>query len=119
VVDTRVDIINITIEELVRLGYELPVFSTWTILRNRPMREQNRSLHRDRQRLSSTQKRWLDGLLETDLPQRRTLYHQIKQSAKKASRKHLDLVIDQLNWLESLPDASELRAMFPLTSCDI
>ncbi|MFX7739849.1 DUF4158 domain-containing protein, partial [Acinetobacter baumannii] len=28
VVDTRVDIINITIEELVRLGYELPVFST-------------------------------------------------------------------------------------------
>lgn len=109
VVDTRVDIINITIEELVRLGYELPVFSTLdNIAEQAHARAESIFYTEIGKRLSTTQKRWLDGLLETDLPQRRTLYHQIKRSAKKASRKHLDLVIDQLNWLESLPDASEL-----------
>ncbi|MDF3883152.1 hypothetical protein P3W83_11875 [Cupriavidus basilensis] len=32
----------------------------------------------------------------------------IKRSAKKATRKHLDLVLDQLKWLESLPDSDTL-----------
>ncbi|MFX5734465.1 hypothetical protein ABTE21_20505, partial [Acinetobacter baumannii] len=34
-------------------------------------------------------------------------------SAKKASRKHLDLVLDQLNWLESLPDPGTLLEDVP------
>lgn len=36
--ETRVDIINITIEELVRLGYELPVFRTLDEISNKPTR---------------------------------------------------------------------------------
>ena len=43
-----------------------------------------------------------------ELPGRRTIYNQIKRSAKKASRKHLDLVLDQFDRLESLTD-SDLR----------
>lgn len=58
---------------------------------------------------------WLDKLLDADLPIRRTLYNQIKRSAKKASRKHLDLVLDQLSWLESLPDSDILLSDVPAT----
>ncbi|MEB0011401.1 hypothetical protein QN379_03355 [Glaciimonas sp. Gout2] len=55
--------------------------------------------------------KWLDQLLTAELPVRRTLYNQIKRSAKKASRKHLDLVLDQLSWLESLPDSMLLEGV--------
>jgi len=48
--------------------------------------------------------------LEAELPARRTLYNQIKRSAKKASRKHLDLLLDQVAWLESLPDCATVLA---------
>ncbi len=97
VVDTRVDIINITIEELVRLGYELPSFGTLDEIAAHAHAAAESALHRHiAQRLSAGQRKWLDQLLETELPARRSLYHQIKRSAKKASRKHLDLVLDQL-----------------------
>jgi TnpA family transposase len=116
VVDTRVDIINITIEELVRQGHELPAFSTLDELAETAHAAVESTLYsRIGQRLSASQKKWLDNLLEAELPQRRTLYHQIKRSAKKASRKHLDLVLDQLHWLEELPDSDTLLADVPAT----
>ncbi|WP_156226467.1 DUF4158 domain-containing protein, partial [Herbaspirillum chlorophenolicum] len=114
IVDTRVDIINITVEELVRLGYELPAFSTLDTIAEKAHAAVESALYKKiSQRLSSAQRQWLDGLLDTELPQRRSLYHQIKRSAKKASRKHLDLVLDQLNWLESLPDPGTLLEDVP------
>ncbi|MBF8179150.1 Tn3 family transposase [Herminiimonas contaminans] len=115
-VDTRTDIINITIQELVRLGYELPVFRTLDEIAEHAHFLAETELHeRISHRLSADQRNWLDKLLEADLPARRTLYNQIKRSAKKASRKHLDLVLDQLNWLESLPDSDTLLADVPTT----
>ena len=54
-------------------------------------------------------------MLESEFPARRTLYNQIKKSAKKASRKHLDLLLDQLTWLESLPDSDALLDGIPVT----
>jgi hypothetical protein len=51
---------------------------------------------------------WLDGVLAAKLPARRTLYNQIKWSAKKASRKYLDLLLNRLTWVESLPDGDAL-----------
>lgn len=116
VVDTRVDIINITIEELVRLGHELPTFGTLDEIAEQAYAAAESVLHsRIAQRLSTDQRKWLDELLESELPVRRTLYHQIKRSAKKASRKHLDLVLDQLHWLESLPDSDTLLKDVPAT----
>ncbi|MDT4802788.1 Tn3 family transposase ISPa42 [compost metagenome] len=116
VVDTRVDIINITIEELVRLGYELPAFGTLDEIAEQAHAAAEAALHRDiAQRLSADQRQWLDQLLETELPARRSLYQQIKRSAKKATRKHLDLVLDQLKWLESLPDSDTLLDGVPAT----
>lgn len=116
VVETRVDIINITIEELVRLGYELPVFRTLDEISEQAHSAAEAALNaRINQRLSSAQRTWLDRLLESELPARRTLYNQIKKSAKKASRKHLDLLLDQLTWLESLPDSDALLDGIPVT----
>lgn len=114
VVDTRVDIINILVEELVRQGHELPAFGTLDELAEQAHAAVESALYaRIGQRLSEEQKEWLDKLLEAELPQRRTLYHKIKQSAKKASRKHLNLVLDQLKWLEALPDSDILLADVP------
>lgn len=116
VVDTRVDIINITIEELVRLGYELPAFRTLDEIAEQAHAVAEAALHRHiAQRLSADQRQWLDQLLETELPARRSLYQQIKRSAKKATSKHLDLVLDELKWLESLPDSDTLLDGVPAT----
>lgn len=109
VVDTRTDIINITIEELIRLGYELPVFRTIDDIAEQAHTAAEIKLNeRVAQRLTQAQRDWIDKLLVAELPVRRTLYNQIKRSAKKASRKHLDLVLDQLDWLESLPDSDAI-----------
>jgi len=43
------------------------------------------------------------------------MYNEIKRSAKKASRKHLDLGLDQLRWLEELPGSGTLVADIPAT----
>lgn len=113
-VDTRVDVINITVEELVRQGHELPAFTTVDEIAERAHADVEASLHaRIAGGLSAAQRNWLDKLIESEFPERRTLYNQIKRSAKKASRKHLDLVIDQLQWLEALPDSDSVLAGIP------
>ena len=116
VVDTRTDIINITIEELVRLGYELPVYRTLDDIAENAHTTAEVELHNlVGKGLSNSQRLWLDKLLDAELPVRRTLYNKIKRSAKKASRKHIDLVLDQLSWLESLPDIDVLLKGVPAT----
>ncbi len=116
VVDTRTDIINIVIEELVRLGYELPAFRTLDEIAEQAHTSAELELHeRIAQRLLPSQRQWLDKLLVAELPVRRTQYNQIKRLAKKASRKHLDLVLDQLSWLETLPDSDALLDGVPAT----
>lgn len=116
VVDTRTDIINIAIEELVRLGYELPAFRTLDEIAEQAHTEAEGLLsERVAARLTQAQRDWLDQLLVAELPVRRTLYNQIKRSAKKASRRHLDLVLDQLDWLESLPDSDLILDGVPAT----
>lgn len=116
IVETRSDIINIVIDELVRLGRELPVFRTLDDIAEQAHATAQAQLHtRIAQRLSAAQRMWLDQLLDAELPARRTLYNQVKRSAKKASRKHLDLLLDQLLWLESLPDCDALLDDVPAT----
>lgn len=111
IVETRTDIINITIDELVGAGYELPVFRTLDDIAERAHATAQESINAlILERLSADQRQWLDDLLEAELPARRTLYNQIKRSAKKASRKHLDLLLDQVAWLESLPDCATVLA---------
>lgn len=103
-------------QQLVRLGFELPVFRTIDEIAEQAHAEAELELHgRIALRLNDGQRQWLDALLVAELPLRRTLYNQIKRSAKKASRKHLDTVLDQLDWLESLPDSDALLEGVPAT----
>ncbi|RTL27605.1 MAG: DUF4158 domain-containing protein, partial [Burkholderiales bacterium] len=109
VVNTRSDLINVAINELVRLGYELPAFRTLDDIAEKVHSAAESSLYvAIVQKLSASQRKWLDELLYGELPVRQTRYNQLKRSAKKSSRKHLDALIDQLQWLESLPDCDAL-----------
>lgn len=74
-VDTRIDIINITIEELVRLDYELPAFRTLDeVAEQAHVAAEMELRERIAQRLDANQRQWLAQLLETDLPAWHTLY---------------------------------------------
>ena len=44
----------------------------------------------------------------SELSNWQTRYNELKRSAKKASRQHLDELLEQLGWLESLPDSDSL-----------
>ncbi len=46
---------------------------------------------------------------------RRTLYNQLKRTAKKTSRQHLDLLLDQVKWLDTLPACDDLLGTVPTT----
>jgi TnpA family transposase len=116
VVNTRTDLINIAINEMVRLGYELPVFRTLDDIAEQIHTAAEADLHiAIAQKLSPEQRKWLDDLLSGELPARQTRYNQLKRSAKKSSRKHLDALIEQLQWLESLPDCDQMLAGVPTT----
>lgn len=116
IVDTRTDIINILVDDLIHRGYELPSFSTLVLIAEQVHEATQQALHeRIAQRLGEEQRDWLDRLIETDLHARQTMYNRIKRSAKKASRKHLDLLLGQLAWLESLPDCDALLEGVPET----
>lgn len=116
IVDTRTDVINILVDDLIQRGYELPSFGALVLIAEQVHEATQQALHeRISQRLSQAQREWLDRLIEGDLAVRQTLYNRIKRSAKKASRKHLDLLLGQLAWLESLPNCEALLEGVPET----
>ena len=59
------------------------------------------------------QKRNLDRLLARDLASRQSAYNRIKRHAKRPSRQHLDLLIDQVTWLDELGDFTTAIAGIP------
>ncbi|MGF6472239.1 TnpA family transposase [Paraburkholderia youngii] len=112
--DQPVDIINATIDELIARDIELPAFSTLDRLTEQiHARAQSRLFKRVTRRLTDEQKLALDRLLARDLSNRQTAYHRIKRHAKRPSRQHLELLIDQIAWLDELGDFSLAIAGIP------
>ena len=119
--DQPVDIINATIDELIAQKVELPAFSTLDrITEQIHAKTQTRIFKRVARRLTDEQKRDLDRLLARDLSSRQTAYNRIKRHANRPSRQHLDLLIDQITWLDEIGDftialagvpASKLRSL--------
>jgi hypothetical protein len=119
--DQPVDIINATIDELIAQKVELPAFSTLDRIAERiHAKTQTRLFKRVARRLTDEQKRDLDRLLARDLSSRQTVYNRIKRHAKRPSRQHLDMLIDQVAWLDELGNftialagvpASKLRSL--------
>lgn len=116
VVNTRIDVINILISELVRTGYELPNYSALLKIAEQEHEAAEQALYNGiESRLNNDQRRWLDELLIGELPARQTRYNDLKRAAKKASRQHLDQLLEQLGWLETLPDSDALLGAIPAT----
>lgn len=116
VVNTRIDIINIVISELVREGYELPSFGTLVKIAEKQHEAAEQALYTSIDKLlTAKQRTWLEQLLVGELPNRQTKFNDLKRSAKKTSRQHLEALLEQLNWLESLPDSDKLLENVPAT----
>ncbi|WP_211454325.1 Tn3 family transposase [Collimonas antrihumi] len=116
VVDMRTDIINAIVEELIGCHYELPAFSTLDkIAEQVHTTVQDQLFKRVAKRLTSEQHDYLENLLATELAQRQTQFNQIKRSAKRASKKHLENLLDHLTWLESLIEVDQPLEGIPLS----
>ncbi|WP_321897141.1 Tn3 family transposase [Burkholderia cepacia] len=112
--DQQVDIINATIDELIARNIELPAFSTLDRLTEQiHARAQARLFKRVTRRLSSEQKLALDRLVAREISERQTAYNRIKRHAKRPSRQNLNLLTDQIIWLEGLGDFSLAIAGIP------
>lgn len=112
--DQPVDIINATIDELIARDNELPAFSTLDRLNEQiHAKAQSRLFKRVTRRLTDGQKLGLDRLLARDLSSRQIAYNRIKCHAKRPSRQHLDLLIDQIAWLDEFGDFSLTIAGIP------
>lgn len=116
IVNTRIDIINILISELVRLGYELPSFGALVKIAEKQHEAAETALYTSVNKLLIPEQRvWLDQLLIGELPSRQTKYNELKRSAKRVSRQHLEALLEHLTWLESLPDSDKLLEGVPVT----
>jgi hypothetical protein len=112
--DQPVEIINATIDELIAQNIEIPAFSTLDrITEQIHAKTQARLFKRVARRLTDEQKPDLDRLLARDLSSRQTAYNRIKRHAKRPSRQHLDLLIDQITWLDEIGDFTIALAGIP------
>ncbi len=103
VMDNPADLINVAIEELVRLRFELPGFTTLDRLVAHVRSQVNLSLFAQVTALLTSQERAaLQALLDTKLGPRRTPFQAIKDPPPSATLKHLKEWQTKLNWLLSL-----------------
>lgn len=116
VMDQQTDLINATVEELVRQRYELPAFSTIDRIVERVHAIQHRRLFGQvLQRLSPERIEKLDTLLQSEADQKFTAFHALKELPKRSTVSHLDILLDHLEWLEAIGDADSPLAGIPLT----
>ncbi|HRH45667.1 MAG TPA: Tn3 family transposase [Pyrinomonadaceae bacterium] len=116
VMDNPADLINVAIEDLIKERYELPAYSTLDRLVGRIRSLVNRRLfHTILRRLSEHQISTLERLTEPDSNSYRTPYNSLKELPKKATLKHLQELINHLDWLIGIGDFKEvLRDVPPL-----
>ncbi|HEY0846796.1 MAG TPA: Tn3 family transposase, partial [Noviherbaspirillum sp.] len=106
--DLRTDLINAAIDELISQQYELPAFSTLDKIAEQVHATVQESLFkRVAKKLSTEQRQFLDALITKEWTQRQSQFNQIKRSAKRASKKHLEMLLDHMMWLDSLIDVDK------------
>lgn len=105
VLDQRVDVINVLIGELLERGYELPAYSTLNdAAEDAQVALQEKIFNRVVDRAPIDVIYRLRELLDTDFGRRQSEFNALKQVPKKPSRKHLEILIDHLSWLEGFGD---------------
>lgn len=103
--DQRADIINSVIEELTRQNYELPAYSTLNDLAERVHAQSLEAIFNQVVNRTPIEViHQLKELLVTDFGRRQSDFNALKQAPRKPSRKHLEVLIDHLSWLEEFGD---------------
>lgn len=115
--DQRADIVNGIIEGVLQARYELPAFSTLDDLAEKAHAAvQNRVFGTVFHRITPQQLEALQALLVTDkLERRQSEYNELKKSAKRPTRKHLDMLVEHLEWLDSITAGDDVLAGLPDT----
>jgi len=114
VMDNPADLINVALEELVRLRYELPAFSALDHLVENIRTEVNQTIFTQvAARLTADETTALQALLDTKLPTRRTPFQALKDPAKNAPLGHLRELEHKLAWLLTLAAADRLLSGVP------
>lgn len=107
--DQRADLINYIIDEMVRKRFELPAFSTLDIVAEQAHVEAQDAICNlvvDRTPMSVITR--LIELLDTDFGRRQSDFNALKTAPRKPSRKHLEVLIDHLSWLEEFGDLERI-----------
>lgn len=102
--DQRIDIINIVVDDLVSHRFELPAFRTIDELAERIHAEvQGRIFQTVYDRMSGPHMAALIALYSGENMERRlSEYNDLKKSARSPTKRHLEVLLDHLAWLESL-----------------
>jgi hypothetical protein len=96
VMDQQTDLINATIDELVRQKYELPAFSTVDRIVERVHAvEHRRVFGQVLKRLSPEQAKKLDNLLKSEADQKFTAFHSLKDLPKRSTVSHLETLLNR------------------------
>ena len=113
--DQRIDIINALIDDLVYRQIELPAFSALDTLAERAHAEvEERIFGTVVRRIPADHREGLQALLLTDnLGQRQSEYNELKKSAKRPTRKHLEMLVEHLEWLDSIMAGDDLLEGIP------
>jgi hypothetical protein len=109
------DLLNASVEELVRQRFELPAFSLLDHLTQRIRTQVNDQFFEIvMARLMAQDQARLDELYTLVDPSKRTEFARLKEAAGRATLSQMKALEQRLSWLESLLDTQELLAL-PLT----
>lgn len=105
VMDQQTDLINATIDELVRQKYELPAFSTIDRIVERVHAvEHRRVFGQVLKRLPPEQVEKLDTLLQSEADEKFTAFHSLKDLPQRSTVSHLETLLNHLDWLDAMGD---------------
>ena len=98
-----VDILNVGVEELVRLRYELPKFDHLLRLAYQARKKTNASIYASvYEAIPVPTRNQLEHLLTVDPETNRSLWNQLRQDPGKVTIKEIDKAIERLQWIRSL-----------------
>jgi TnpA family transposase len=98
-----VDLINISIQELLSSRHELPAYSNLNRLALKIRNKTHKSIYRKiNKKLRKENRDFLKSLLKTSKEYNRSKYNRLKELPKSISLNHLDQWLDHLEWIKSL-----------------
>lgn len=98
-----VDILNVGIEELIHLRYELPRFDHLLRLAYQARKKANAAIYNSVYRaIAKPTRSQLKQLLTVDPETNRSLWNQLRQDTGKVTIKEIDKAIERLLWIRSL-----------------